>query len=171
MPYTWELVCPIFLLVSLPLCFILFFLFFLFIVMIVSLFYRRCRKSKLRKIHGLFMSRCQINCKCIARQFRFSKRFLDQESDYTGPVTVNLCLPYTVGAFTILSMVTIGTFIYQWHTINTNDCHWYFILVTNSAYKPVKLELPTRAFHKTIWWPQVLKEEFEDTKGVIRIRK
>jgi hypothetical protein len=59
----------------------LFFLFFLFIVMIVSLFYRRCRKSKLRKIHGLFMSRCQINCKCIARRFRFSKRFLDQESD------------------------------------------------------------------------------------------
>jgi hypothetical protein len=30
----------------------------------------------------------------------------------------------------------------------------------------VKLELPTRAFHKTKWWPQVLKEEFEDTNSI-----
>jgi hypothetical protein len=73
----------------------------------------------------------------------------------------------SMGAFTILPMVTIGTFIYQWHTINTNDCHWYFLLVTNSADKPVKLELPTRAFHKTKWWPQVLKEEFEDTNSIL----
>ena len=54
-------------------------------------------------------------------------------------------------------MIAIGTF------------YWKQILQPWAT--TVKLELPTRAFHKTKWWPQVLKEEFEDTKGVIRIHK
>ena len=53
MPNTWELVCPIFLEVSLPLCFILSFLFFLFIVMIVSHFSSPDPKGQVRYCHHL----------------------------------------------------------------------------------------------------------------------
>jgi len=52
-------------------------------------------------------------------------------------------------------------------------CHWHqcLSLVFSIGYQfcrptTVKLELPTRAFHETKWRPQVLKEEFEDTKWV-----
>jgi hypothetical protein len=92
---------------------------------------------------------------------------------------------WTWGRFNLLPMIHVSELAFSIGRVhNSPDGNYWYIYLPMAYHQhqwlplvlsisnqfcrqtTVKLELPTRAFHKTKWWPQVLKEEFEDTNSI-----